>query len=207
MKVAIVSEFIADEAAVKVLVDAVLGQTTELVESRRWRPRGWPSVLNLLPTIIKGLHYNTDAEGLVVVVDSDDSSVHNDRHDMSNPDCRLCGLQRSASIESLRLSDVPGRERMKFAFGLAVPSIEAWYQSIQDSHINEPTWQRRLDGEHITYNRASLKIAAYGSERVSTSIKTKKGIEAASILSSRLDLLKTLFPGGFGTFARQLETW
>ena len=92
MKIAVVSEFTADEAAVKILVDSVLSIETDLVASRRWRPRGWPSVLNLLPTIIKDLHYNTDADGLVVVVDSDESSPHDAAHEVvgiESSECRL----------------------------------------------------------------------------------------------------------------------
>src|SRR5438552_80036 len=96
MRIAVVSEFTADEAAVKILTDSVLGIETELVASRRWRPRGWPSLLNLLPTIIKDLHYNTDAEGLVMVVDSDETPCHDDSHETDaaeNATCRLCQLR------------------------------------------------------------------------------------------------------------------
>ncbi len=207
MKIAVVSEFTADEVAVKILVDAVLGAPTDLMASRRWRPRGWPSVINLLPTIIKDLHYNTDVEGLVVVVDSDDSPTHIAAHREMNPDCRLCQLQRIASAEILRLTSVPTRPSIKFAFGLAVPSIEAWYQCGLNPHVNEATWSRRLQGERITYDRISLKASAYGSDRVSNSTKTDKAREAAYRLTTRLDVLEALFPGGFGTFVRYLKSW
>jgi hypothetical protein len=75
MKIAVVSESPADDAAVKILVDAIVGQETELV-GVRVRPGGWPQVLALLPNIITALHYRAEADSLAVIVDSDDSSLH-----------------------------------------------------------------------------------------------------------------------------------
>jgi hypothetical protein len=52
-------------------------------------------VINGLPGVIKGLWYRTDAEGLVVVIDSDRSAVHSSEHDkLDEPpnNCRLCQL-------------------------------------------------------------------------------------------------------------------
>src|SRR5712691_1897490 len=174
MKIAVVSEFTADEAAVKILVDAALGLETVLVASRRPRPRGWPSVLTLLPTIIKDLHYNSDADGLVVVADSDESPSHDNSHDLSgaeNQACRLCQLRNTAAREIQRLTPVPDREIIKVAIGLAVPAIEAWYLCGMDTHVNEATWMRKLQGERITYDKRSLKSASYGSDRAPNRVR------------------------------------
>ena len=95
MKVALLSESPADEAAVKVLVEAVLGEPIQQVHPAL-RARGWPNVAQVLPAIIRHLHFNTAAEGLVVVVDSDDSTVHTEAHeapDYFHPQCRLCQLR------------------------------------------------------------------------------------------------------------------
>ena len=76
MKVAYVSEWTPDEAAIRILMEALLGEDTEPVVPRiRTRPGGWPSVRNLLPIILTGLHYHSDADALVVVVDSNDSRL------------------------------------------------------------------------------------------------------------------------------------
>jgi len=80
MKIAVLGESPEDEAAIKILVDGVLGYETQLVDLPPLRTRGW-TVINLLPAIIKKLHYQTDAEALVVVWDSDDSPVHQSSHD------------------------------------------------------------------------------------------------------------------------------
>ena len=74
MKIAIVSESPADEAAIKILVDAIVGTESELFPIRT-RPYGWTNVFKLLPNIVTGLHYGTDVEALVVVVDSDEAMV------------------------------------------------------------------------------------------------------------------------------------
>ena len=79
MKLAILSESPADEAALQVLVGYVLGEPFATLKTAL-RARGWPSVEQVLPPIIRHLHFNTDADGLVVVVDSDDSIVHTPEH-------------------------------------------------------------------------------------------------------------------------------
>ena len=61
MKIAVVSESPADEAAIKILVDAVVGSESDLY-SLRTRPYGWTKIFELLPNIINGLHYGTDVE-------------------------------------------------------------------------------------------------------------------------------------------------
>ena len=48
MKLAVISESPADEAALKIIVDGIIGIETELV-SVRLRPNGWPQVWQLLP--------------------------------------------------------------------------------------------------------------------------------------------------------------
>ena len=74
MKVAILSESSADDAALRILVDGVLGVRTEEIDlSGTLRSRGWPAVRTVLPVVLKYLQYRTDADGLVVVADSNHS--------------------------------------------------------------------------------------------------------------------------------------
>ena len=80
MKVAILSESSADEAAVRILVEAILNQQTEPIDLYL-RGHGWSSVRNVLPAVLKHLHYCTQAEALILVVDSDDSPVHQQSHE------------------------------------------------------------------------------------------------------------------------------
>jgi hypothetical protein len=110
MKVAVFSESPADEVAVRILVDATLGRATEPVALAGLRTRGWPAVKATLPVVIHQLHYNTDADALVVVADSDDSPVHDPSHDVPGANtagCRLCELRAAASAVFARLTPSP----------------------------------------------------------------------------------------------------
>src|SRR4051812_4932804 len=95
MKVALLSESLADEAVLRVLVGAVLGAPPQIVQAGL-RARGWPNVAQVLPAVIRHLHFNTDADALVVTCDSDDSVVHVEAHDAPgyfHPQCRMCQLR------------------------------------------------------------------------------------------------------------------
>jgi hypothetical protein len=209
MKIAIVSESPADEAAIKILVDAIVGSESELI-SLRARPNGWTKIFDLLPNIISGLHYGTDVEGLVVVMDSDESPAHQNHHEPpneENPACRLCRLRATARTALTRLRALPNRIEMKTALGLAVPAIEAWYRAGLDPHVNEVAWNRKLLGEDVSYDKRSLKRDTYGSHQPSLGIETEAAVAAAHRLTENLKLLEQLFPNGFGSLLHDLRGW
>jgi hypothetical protein len=209
MKIAVISESSADEAAIKILVDAFVGSETELI-SLRTRPNGWPHVLNLLPNIILQLHYGTDVDGLVVVVDSDESPIHQDIHEtaqMTNVERRLCVLRATIEREFAKLNPMPTRAAMKRGLGLAVPAIEAWYRCGLDPHVTEFEWARKLQGEHLTYDKRTLKISTYGSDRPSNPQMTEVAIQAAKRLATNLGQLQERFPNGFGSLLTDLRAW
>jgi hypothetical protein len=209
MKIAVVSESPADESAVKILVDAVVGSESKLVPLRT-RPGGWTKIFELLPNIINGLHYGTDVEALVVVMDSDESPPHQNTHEPpneENPECRLCRLRATARVAQARLRALPTRSEMKTALGLAVPAIEAWYRAGLDPHVNEVAWNRKLLGEDVSYDKRSLKQDTYGSSQPNLSIETAAAVEAARRLTNNFDLLEKLFPNGFGSLLRDLRGW
>lgn len=113
-KLAVLSESPADEAAFGILIEAVLERPFVRVRANL-RARGWPSVLQVLPAVIRHLHFNTDAQGLVVVVDSDDSVVHTEAHDAPDyfhPQCRMCRLRATFRQTVKRLPPARGRERV-----------------------------------------------------------------------------------------------
>ncbi|HEV7844099.1 MAG TPA: hypothetical protein VGO69_10415, partial [Pyrinomonadaceae bacterium] len=210
MRVAILSESSADEAAIRILLEGILGRQTQEIKSLPLRSRGWPSVIRVLPTVLKFLHYRTDAEALVVIADSDDSSIHQGTHDEADgadSQCRLCQLRGVVSVETARLRPVAGRNQIKTAIGLAVPAIEAWYLCGLDPHINEVAWTRTLQSERITYTRRTLKKAVYGTERPTIGIEIDHATKAATRLANDLLLLEQLFPNGFRAFVRDVHNW
>ena len=208
MKVAVLSESSADEAAIRILIEGILSSKTEDVSPPTLRSRGWPAVIKILPNVIKFLHYSTNAEALAVVVDSDDSPIHQSTHDQAGGEdaqCRLCQLRKVINSEKGLLRATPGRGLIKTAIGLAVPAIEAWYLS--GSKVNEATWARKQRSERISYTRRSLKRSVYGTERPTIVIEERYAIEAASRLVNDLPGVEKLFPNGFGYFAREVRSW
>ncbi len=210
MNVAILSESPADETAIRILLEGILGTKTQEPPALHLRSRGWPPVIQTLPSVLKYLHYQTEVEALVVIVDSDDSPLHRSEHEEAgweNLQCRLCQLRNLVSSEKAKLRTVVGRGQIKTALGLAVPSIEAWYLCRVDTHVNEAAWHRKLQSEQITYTRRTLKKDVYGTEKPSMAIKLTHAIAAANRLASDLSLLEHLFPSGFGAFARDVRSW
>lgn len=211
MKLAILSESSADDIAIKILIDAIIGKETELVSPHpryEFKTRGWPQVLQLLQPFFAHW-YKTDAEAVVIVVDSDDDSIHEPAHeeDGSREErCRYCLIQRKIEEVHSRITLPDSRERMKIAIGIATPAIEAWLYCLEDSHVNEVAWLRKLKGEKVGYDRPSLKKNVYGSGRNERD-KQEKIAAASRKLASNLEQLEQLFPQGFGAMAREIHNW
>ncbi len=209
MKIAILSESPADEAALHVLVGYVLGEPFIPVQSDL-RARGWPSVEQVLPPIIRHLHFNTDADGLVVVVDSDDSIVHTDDHEAPgyhHPLCRICRLRGVFRRTIKNLPPAHGRERVLRAVGVCVPALEAWLLCGRDTSVTEKAW---LDGQAAgqpPYTRRELKWRVYGTERPSLQHEMKRAVQEVTRHRGDIRRLEHDFPNGFGALARDLRAW
>ncbi len=210
MKVAIFSESPADEAAIRILMEVVLGQPIEPVYPRSIRFRGWPSVLNLLPNVVNELHYNTEARGLIVVADTNGSPFYTDGPDPPaehlNPS-RLRQLRDRAEQALRLLRPRPPLPNLKVAVGVAAPAIEAWYRCGYPD-ASEAAWLRELRaGAHARDKIKALKREVYGTDRPSVEIATKHAKAEATRVSADLDRLERSFPIGFGALAESLRTW
>ncbi len=209
MKLAILSESPADEAALQVLVGYVLGGPFTTVQSAL-RARGWPSVEQVLPPIIRHLHFNTDADGLVVAVDSDDSPVHTPAHEVPgyyHPYCRVCRLRTVFRRTIKHLPSARGRDRVLRAVGICVPALEAWLLCGRDTSVTEQAW---LDGQAANrppYTRRELKWRVYGTERPSLQHEMKRMVQEVSRHHGDVRRLENDFPNGFGALARDLRSW
>lgn len=169
MKVAVLSESPADEAALRILVDAILGIETEPIDPPPLRSRGWPSVRNVMPTVIKHLYYQTDADAFLMVADSNGSPVHQSTHEVpggADEQCRLCKLRQGVTTVRSQFRAVATRRPLRIAVGLAVPAIEAWYRCGIDPHATEAAWDRDLQsGVRPRHRIQTLKQTVYETER------------------------------------------
>ena len=207
MKVAILSESEADESAVRILVGAILGEYIQRVDFPR-RARGWPSVLQVLPVVMKHLQYQTDADTLIVVADSNHSQFHIGEPDEACPSdqkCRLCQLQDVVLGVENRLRDVVGRTRLRTCVGLAVPAIEAWYLCGGKLGVSEAAWREGFETRKYPYTKNQLKRETYGTDRPSIGLETEHAIEHAQRLAQDLSRLEQKFPVGFGALVRALK--
>lgn len=209
MKLAIYSESSADEAAVRILADAVLGRETQAIDPPSLRARGWPSVRDLLPAVYKHLYYKTDADALIVVVDSDHAQIHGPEHE--RPDaatsCRPCELRRVTARLHREVREVPGRGPLRLGIGVATPAIEAWYATGLDSHVNEAAWANAMRDKKFPYTKLGLKKLIYGTERPSIELETERARAAATRVAENLGELEARFPNGFGPLAAELRLW
>jgi len=208
MKLAVLSESPADEVAVRILVDGVLGKRTEPAELPRLRTRGWPSVHHVLPNVIYHLHYRTDCEGLAVVVDSNHSPLHVGQPSIpcGQDKCRLCLLRDAVHQTLLKLRPVPGKGPLKVAVGLAVPAIEAWYLAGKQPGISERAFAQRMETGAFP-DRNQLKREVYGTDHYSLELETRRAVEEATRLAGDLDVLQRAFPMGFGYLLAAVRSW
>jgi hypothetical protein len=212
MKVAVLSESPADEAAVEVLVAGLLGIETESVALPKPKMRGCKGVLISARPALVHLHYQTDAEALVVTLDSDESPPHQKGHDQpggADQKCRLCQLRGIVSRVQAQLRPRQGRGPIKTALGLAVPAVEAWYLAGLDPHVTESAWIQALQSGSFPYTKGSLKQSVYGTERPPLAHEETRAVEHTRRLveESKLDLLEKLFPSGFGALANEVRNW
>lgn len=209
MKLGILSESPADEAALRILLAAVTGDSIEIVQPPL-RARGWPNVMQVLPAVMHHLQFQTDAFGLVVVVDSDDTRLHEADHadpDKFHPLCRLCQLEMTMRRARKRWTLPPGRAPLHTAAGLAVPAVEAWYLCGRDPDVGEAAWWRARERGDTRYTRRELKLRVYGTMRPSLPLEVHRAEEEARRLARDIHLLEREFPGGFGTLANAVRRW
>lgn len=208
LRVALLGESLVDESALAIYVEAALGEPFVRVQPKL-RARGWPSVLQILPAIARHLHFNTDADGLVVLVDADDSEPHTAAHEAPgyfHPRCRLCQMRAAFRRATRNLPPAHGRSRVLRAAGLAVPAAEAWYLCGLDPRVGEEAWLAARTAEQVPYTRRELKLRVYGTERPNLTQAVAHATAAARRHARDLRRLENDFPG-FAALTDDLRGW
>jgi hypothetical protein len=209
MKIAILSESEADDTAIRILIDAALGVTTEPV-APPLLARGWPQIKDVLPAVLKGLHYNTIADGLIVIADSDDSPLH--AAALEGPggchkECRICILREEIERTLGHVQSLEGRVPLKTAVGVASPAIEAWFLCGIDPSGTEAAWLQGGSTATGSDYRKMLKMKLYGEAPLSQSARIDRMKEEAGRLANDLSLLENHFPNGFGSLINKIRSW
>ncbi|MBX7171075.1 MAG: hypothetical protein K1X72_08960 [Pyrinomonadaceae bacterium] len=211
MKIAFFSESVADESALKILVSGILQEEIEETDlPNKLIYRSCTHLDKDLPAVINAVHYNSNAEALIVVSDSDDTPVHiNDHEENENEKCRLCQLRKAIEKSLSKLQTFEGKNLLKVAIGVPVPAIEAWYLIGINPQVSSNYWIRFQNGEKIRYDRQKLKEQVYGTARPSLKLETERAIEESTriVENELIEDLETNFPQGFGKMADEVRNW
>lgn len=208
MKVAILGESDTDEAIFASLFRAVGEESIDLVPNPPLRSRGWPSVRSIAPTVIRHVYFQTSADGLVILFDSNGSPVHTEAHESDvQEDCRTCQLVDLAANTRESLPRVHGRPEFNVVVATAVPCVEAWLVSPHDHQVSEAAW---LNGERegrYPYTRLELKRRAYGTSRPTRSLMEAAVSDFQKSVKDSLEALRRRFPMGLAEPLEAVGDW
>jgi hypothetical protein len=70
MKIGYYCESPADQAAMSIFAEGILGEQAQPI-SMELEAHSVPAIFDALDGVLRGVHYNSDADGLIVVVDCD----------------------------------------------------------------------------------------------------------------------------------------
>jgi hypothetical protein len=209
MKIVFFGESSADQAALMVFTEGILGEPPKVIDMGL-EGHGVTGVLNALPGVFRGVYYNSDAEGLVVTVDGDDTEMHDPDHDKlaeGGESCRLCQVRKIIAQARKHLKARPSGGGLKVAVGVAVPAIEAWYLVGKEHQVGEAAWRAGLAVNRLPFNRPKLKEMVYGTARPSLELETECAIKEAQRIINNVKAIETAFPIGFGLMAAEIRSW
>jgi hypothetical protein len=209
MKIGFYCESPADQAAMAVFTEGLLGEPPEPI-SMDLEAHSVPGFFSALDGVFRGLHYNSDAEGLVLAVDSDDTVIHDPAHDTpgkAEGECRLCQVRQIIARARKQLKPRPGRPELKVAIGLAVPAIEGWYLVGKNHQVGEAAWLVGLKAGKLPFTRPQLKVLVYGTDRPSLEHETDCAVRDAHRIIGDLGAIEIAIPAGFGLMAQEIRSW
>jgi hypothetical protein len=210
LKLAVFGEDTADEVATRILVDGILQEETEPFEPFRYSGGGWTRIVKTIRNVVLQLHYETDADALVALIDSDETPMHTVAHDepgQRNVRCRICQMVEQVEDAKSILGKQYKLLRIRVALGFAVPAAEAWYLCDTEMGTSEAMWLRTLEGKSQPYTKRRLKELAYGTDRANRALMESRAGEHARRLASDLTRLEQCFPSGFGLLANSVRGW
>jgi hypothetical protein len=193
MKIGFYSESPADQAALVVFTEGILGAPPEAI-NMPLAGHGVGSVFSGLDGVFRGLHYNSDAEGFVIVVDCDDTELHAAAHDEPGggvEDCRLCRARNIIARARRQVKARQGRPELKVAIGLAVPGIEAWYLVGKTHQVGEAAWRVGMAANKRPFTRPQLKGLVYGTARPSLELETERAVAEARRIIANITAIET----------------
>lgn len=196
MKIGYYCESPADRAALAAFTEGILGVPPEPI-SMDLEAHSVPGFFSALAGVFRGVHFNSDAEGLIIVVDCDNTEPHKPAHNMpggGGERCRLCQIHNVIAQTRKHLKPRQGRPELKVAIGLAVSAIEAWYLA-------------GLAAGQRPFATPQLKKQIYSTERPSLELETECAVTEARRIIQQIEKIEVAFPDGFGSMAQEIRLW
>jgi hypothetical protein len=209
MKIGYYCESPADAAAMALFTEGILGQPPEPI-NMDLEAHSVPGFFSALDGVFRGVHFNSDAEGLVVVVDCDETQLHDPAHDTPGGNeerCRLCQARKIIAHAQRQLKTRQGRPALQVAIGLAVPAIEAWYLVGKNHQVGEAAWIAGSAAGKRPFTRAQLKELVYDTDRPSLQLETDCAVKEVRRIIQNIKAIESAFPAGFGLMAREIRSW
>jgi hypothetical protein len=169
-----------------------------------------PAFFSALDGVFRGVHYGSDAEGLVVVVDCDETELHDAAHEKAGGSaerCRFCQTRKIIARAQSQVKARQGRAALKVAIGLAVPAIEAWYLVGKNHQVGEAAWRAGLTSGRPPLDKRNLKQLVYGTNRPSLEHETECAIRESRRIVQDIKTIEAAFPDGFGLMANEIRSW
>jgi hypothetical protein len=209
MKIAVLGESEADEAFTRTIADAVFQIHSEGIPALpRIVGRSYSQVRAGLAGAIRHLYYQSDAHGLIVLVDSDEAPVHDATWagpGACQPRCRTC-LIRADIAGTIRTLKPDVRPMLKVATAVAVPAIESWRLFGTPGGINEAEWRIALEEQR--YHNVKRELKARVRQRRPPGVRSvDAAIADAARVADDLPGFRVAFPSGFGVFEQDLLAW
>jgi hypothetical protein len=210
MKIGFYCESPADQAAMAVFAEGILGEPPEPI-STPLEGQSMPRFLHALDGVFRGIYFNSDAEGLIIVCDADNTGLHDpDREAPAGcgQHCRYCRCHKIIAAVRQQLKPRPRGQELKVAIGLAVPTIEAWYLVGKNHQVGEAQWAVGLQqGGQIPFTSPQLKTMVYKTARPPIELETERAVAEARRIIQDVSAIETAFPKGFGLMAQEIRRW
>jgi hypothetical protein len=205
MRIVVLAESPADQAAIAIFAGAILNTSVECVDIRP-RAGGFAAVLAAIRPTLLSLIYRRTADALIVAVDSNGSPIEEDC-----PGGRIATLRDIIDRTKSRVAPGEDVNRVRTALAVAAPSLEAWLRFGLDNQCSEAAWRERQQRGAVAADASrQLKRDLFGSDRIALHAEIEIMKREATRIVQDLQVLAAIehsFPYGFKSFADSLRSW
>ena len=208
MRVVVVGESPYDRAAVLALSEIVVGQPLVPLDGPPLIAHGADAAIKLVTAVVHNA-VTEGADGLIVVVDGDDTTAHKPDHRRGQLEesCRLCRIHAKIDRALHDMRFRLGNRQFRTAAGIAIPAIEAWALLGTDPRASEAAWALARAERRSRHIRPGLKERLYGAVAPPSNAGELLTDALVRVARNSLSDLEVFFPTGFKPLVDDLRRW